>query len=283
MANISNVKNPDIENVIDEIIKRVQGSNVQHDVIQAGFKNNIKKSIARIPLILLFDTSASMYGAPICCVNNGLLSFKSQMESEIIDLMRSDFGVDICVIEYNTYANIVSSFCAFEDWKVPQLKACGSTYLWDGLLIALQNMITQMDQYYKHGIQPLCPRIVVFAEGLSVDSGINKSEVQKLMSHHVDSFLYYNLKNGELSCKKQNWPIQKLTRLYPVIVLNNTGPAEESALIHELFSLGGEPDYNIPAFDYTSIDKAFERLVYSISKEISIESYGMGAYWIKEP
>jgi len=93
----------------------------------------------RLPVYVLLDCSASMVGAPIQAVNEGI----KQLHSQLLDTPTAVETTWICIIAFGTTAEILSPLIPITDFEPPELDAGGLTSL--GAAISLLTESLEQD------------------------------------------------------------------------------------------------------------------------------------------
>ena len=87
---------------------------------------------AHMACVLLLDTSGSMQGEPINSLNWALQDFKNKLSMDEMARKR----IDICIIEFNSTANLVQWFTPISQMPIVNLKATGVTAMGEGINMA---------------------------------------------------------------------------------------------------------------------------------------------------
>ena len=117
----------------------------------------------RCPVVLLLDTSSSMYGAPINELNQGLRQFiKETAEDEAASM-----SVELEVITFDDNASVAMPFtpiCDVEQTPAP-LIANGMTAMGAGLKLATRDLRTRRKMYQRAGIGAYKPWVILMTDG----------------------------------------------------------------------------------------------------------------------
>jgi uncharacterized protein YegL len=120
----------------------------------------------RAPCLLLLDTSASMSGAPIDALNDGLRTFKQ-------DLMNDDLArrrVEVALVGFgNGGVSTVQDFTTVEEWEPRPLSAGGSTPMGSALTHGLDLLRARKDLYKRAGLQYFRPWLFLITDGEPTD------------------------------------------------------------------------------------------------------------------
>ena len=79
----------------------------------------------RCPCVLLLDTSGSMQGEAINALNEGLKTFKEELNRDNLAKKR----VEVAISTFNSDVNIVQDFFIADQFDPPTLKAQGLTVM----------------------------------------------------------------------------------------------------------------------------------------------------------
>lgn len=120
----------------------------------------------RAPCLLLLDTSASMSGAPIQALNEGLSTFKDDLMNDELARRR----VEVAVVAFgNGGARTVQDFTTAEDWDPEPLTAGGSTPMGEAMTRGLELLRNRKDLYKRAGLQYFRPWMFLITDGEPTD------------------------------------------------------------------------------------------------------------------
>lgn len=112
--------------------------------------------------LLLLDTSGSMSGEAIDSLNEGINRFKEDVCKD----ERTKNILDIAIVEFNSYVNIVQNWCPIEYMEPVNLMASGGTDMEGGLRMAIDMVRERSHFYYEYtGTVPYKPWIVMITDG----------------------------------------------------------------------------------------------------------------------
>ncbi len=103
---------------------------------------NAEEFVRRRPVYMLLDTSASMFGAPIQAVQQGV----HMIHNELMNNPHAIETVYLSVIAFSTTAQQIVQLCSVEAFTPPTLKAEGNT--------ALGAAITLLSQAFDRELRP---------------------------------------------------------------------------------------------------------------------------------
>ena len=127
-----------------------------------------------IPCVLLVDTSASMSGAAIDELNEGLRAFGEALNTHTSSV------ADVCVINFNTEVTVEVPFCPAVDYVAPTLSAGGLTALNEAIITGLDAIEQQKTMYRQLGIDYYRPWLFLMTGGSATDTELDADAHQRL-------------------------------------------------------------------------------------------------------
>lgn len=121
---------------------------------------------AHTPILLLVDTSASMFGEKISAVEHAINGF--------IDNLKGTYEAectDICIVTFSDGTKIVQPFTCANNVAEIALEASGITSLWEALSISIDLLNNQRQLYKQLCITYYKPRIFLITDGTPTDIG----------------------------------------------------------------------------------------------------------------
>ena len=118
----------------------------------------------RCPCLLLLDTSASMAGAPMDQLNQGLKTLKQDLESDGIAMQR----VEIAIITFGP-VQLISDFQTASNFTPPNLTTSGDTPIGAAILQGLELLEQRKQMYRKAGISYFRPWVFLISDGSPTD------------------------------------------------------------------------------------------------------------------
>ena len=115
----------------------------------------------RCACVLLLDTSGSMTGAPISQLNNGLKSFKDELQTDALAAKR----VEIAVVTFGDTPRLVTDFTDAASFDPPQLSAGGQTPMGAAIWDALGRLSTRKEMYRNNGVAYYRPWVFLITDG----------------------------------------------------------------------------------------------------------------------
>lgn len=120
----------------------------------------------RCPCVLLLDVSASMYGAPVSELNQGLLTYKDDLAADSLAAKR----VEVAVVTFGGQVQVARDFTTAETFSAPTLEATGDTPMGQAIAQAIDMLQARKTLYRENGIQFYRPWIFLITDGEPTDS-----------------------------------------------------------------------------------------------------------------
>ena len=154
----------------------------------------------RCACVLLLDTSGSMSGAPINALNQGLLTFEKDLQTDALASRR----VEIAIFSFGGSVQKVQDFVSAGNFKAPTLTASGGTPMGEGIIQAV-NAVNLRKQEYKHnGVLYYQPWVFMITDGAPTDQWQHAASiVQKHVSDRKLSFFAVAVNNADEAVLKQ--------------------------------------------------------------------------------
>lgn len=115
----------------------------------------------RCPCILLLDTSGSMQGEAINALNEGLSTFKQELNQDNLAKKR----VEVAIVSFSSQVEIVQDFVTADELEPPTLTAEGLTQMGEGILQALNMLEARKSQYRANGVAYYRPWVFLITDG----------------------------------------------------------------------------------------------------------------------
>ena len=115
----------------------------------------------RCPCVLLLDTSASMTGAPIQALNEGLETFRDSLVTDDLAQKR----VEVAIISFDNQVKIVQDFITADQFEPPTLTAQGQTHMGSAISKALDTIARRKSDYRNNGITYYRPWVFMITDG----------------------------------------------------------------------------------------------------------------------
>lgn len=158
----------------------------------------------RCPVVLLLDTSGSMFGQPIDELNAGLAIFKQEVQRDTTASLR----VEVAIITFDSSVNIVQDFVTVDEFYAPQLIASGMTAMGEAIELALNKVENQKAIYKNNNIQYYQPWVVLITDGGPSDSW--QSAAQRVRQASADrkiSFFVVGVQGADMNTLEQIAPV----------------------------------------------------------------------------
>ena len=121
----------------------------------------------RAPCLLLLDTSASMSGAKIRALNEGLELFRQEVMNDELARRR----VEVALVAFGSGGvRTVADFTTVEQWTPTPLSAGGSTPMGAALERGLELLEARKELYKRAGLQYYRPWLFLLTDGEPTDS-----------------------------------------------------------------------------------------------------------------
>ena len=135
----------------------------------------------RCPVILLLDTSGSMYGEPINALNRGISTFIE----DVIKDTQARLSVELAIITFGDTVKLAQDFITVDEFNPPKLEASGVTPMGEAMEKALILLETRKRVYKENGIGYYRPWIFLITDGAPTDNWqipaemVREAEAQK--------------------------------------------------------------------------------------------------------
>lgn len=115
----------------------------------------------RCPCVLLLDTSASMNGGAINALNEGLRTFKDELNRDNLAKKR----VEVAIITFNFDVQVVQDFVTADQFEPPILTAQGLTHMGSAINTGLDIIESRKAQYRNNGVAYYRPWVFLITDG----------------------------------------------------------------------------------------------------------------------
>ncbi len=119
----------------------------------------------RCPVVLLLDTSESMEGKPIDELNEGLATFKYEVEKDPLAALR----VEVCIVTFGGDVRCLQDFRTIDDFTAPKLNAQGFSPMGGALEMGLEKLDARKELYKKYGVPYYRPWLFLITDGAPTD------------------------------------------------------------------------------------------------------------------
>ena len=130
----------------------------------------------RCPCVLLLDTSGSMNGARITALNEGLATFREDLEQDELALLR----VEIAIVTFGGQPALVQDFVTANQFEPPVLGVCGQTPMAGGINLALDLIEQRKLSYKANGVPFFRPWIFLITDGEPTDGTLWQEAAQRV-------------------------------------------------------------------------------------------------------
>jgi uncharacterized protein YegL len=115
----------------------------------------------RCPCVLLLDTSGSMNGPAINALNEGLRTFKEELNRDNLAKKR----VEVAIITFNFDVQVVQDFVTADQFEPPILTAQGLTHMGSAINMGLDIIESRKGQYRNNGVAYYRPWVFLITDG----------------------------------------------------------------------------------------------------------------------
>lgn len=118
----------------------------------------------RCPCVLLLDTSGSMGGMPIMQLNEGVRTFKNELQNDPLASKR----VEVAVVTFGP-VNVQSEFHTVPNFYPTELETTGDTPMGEAILKGIDLIKKRKKDFKDHGIAYYKPWIILITDGAPTD------------------------------------------------------------------------------------------------------------------
>lgn len=115
----------------------------------------------RCPCVLLLDVSGSMNGAPITALNEGLRTFKDELNRDSLAKKRVEVGI----VTFSFEVKVVQDFVTADQFEPPTLTAQGLTHMGSAIHTGLDMIEARKTQYRNNGVAYYRPWVFLITDG----------------------------------------------------------------------------------------------------------------------
>jgi uncharacterized protein YegL len=138
---------------------------------------NESSTLARLPVYLLLDTSATMAGAPIEAVNQGV----QLLFTQLVNTPQTQNTVSICAITFASFASVIHPFSEVLSFHPPVLRTRGASMMARALELTMDCLERDLHPPGDNHPGDYRPQIVIMTDGKLTDAW--ESAMRKLQRH----------------------------------------------------------------------------------------------------
>jgi uncharacterized protein YegL len=148
----------------------------------------------RCPCVLLLDTSASMDGAAIQQLNEGIQAFQESMQKDELALLR----VEVCMINFGP-VKVAQDFISAKEFQATTMTAYDSTPMGEAINLALDKIDERKKSYKANGISYYRPWIFLITDGAPTDEWQSAAQrVKDAEAQKKVAFFAVGVENADL-------------------------------------------------------------------------------------
>jgi uncharacterized protein YegL len=115
----------------------------------------------RCPCVLLLDTSGSMAGPRIKALNEGLATFRGELQKDSLASRR----IEIAIITFGSTVELIQDFITVDNFEAPHLSTFGQTHMAAGIERALDISNARKETYKRNGVSYYRPWVFMITDG----------------------------------------------------------------------------------------------------------------------
>ena len=120
----------------------------------------------RCPCVLLLDVSASMSGAKMNALNQGLVTFREELNQDDLAQKR----VEVAIVTFHSNVIVEQEFVTADQFEPPILTAQGRTSMGEGIKKALDMIGDRKRVYKQNGVEYYRPWVFLITDGAPTDN-----------------------------------------------------------------------------------------------------------------
>jgi uncharacterized protein YegL len=129
----------------------------------------------RVPCLLLLDTSASMHGAPLQALNQGLRDFQVDLQEDALARRRAE----ISIVTFGGSVQTVQDFVSAASFAAPTLTAEGNTPMGEAIAHSVTMVKHKEQELRENGVPRYKPWIFLMTDGEPTDEWHSAAELVK--------------------------------------------------------------------------------------------------------
>lgn len=153
---------------------------ISFEQIPFGSDNFADNPEPRCPCVLLLDTSGSMGGMPIMQLNEGVRTFKQELQQDPLATKR----VEVALVTFGP-VSIESDFHTVPNFHPRELETTGDTPMGEAITTGIEMITRRKKEYKENGIAYYKPWIILITDGAPTDdwakavAGVHAGEAAK--------------------------------------------------------------------------------------------------------
>lgn len=137
---------------------------ISFEQIPFGSDNFAENPEPRCPCVLLLDTSGSMGGMPITQLNEGVRTFRQELQMDPLATKR----VEVAVVTFGP-VTIESEFHTVPNFHPRELETTGDTPMGEAIETGIEMVTRRKKEYKDHGVAYYKPWIILITDGAPTD------------------------------------------------------------------------------------------------------------------
>lgn len=158
---------------------------------------------SKIPVVLLLDTSSSMFGQRIDSLNAGISAFKEEFEPST----NISQNLELAIVTCNSHRETFQGFVNMDNFIPVTLEAEGETTIGKGIDSALNNIESYQDYCQKNNFQYRKPLLFLIIGGSPTDDWKNSAErARQAVEANKLNFFVVGVKGADMTSLRQIAP-----------------------------------------------------------------------------